>query len=100
MMKPVCKVEMNNEIAESDEFIAFIIKPDGDIGMFYQTDALSMGMAMQLCQRTFAEMLATLSEIDVEEIHNILGGPSKLEGVEVSIEIEDDCMEDSDYEEH
>ena len=98
MLDSKCSVTLNNEIAESDEFVAFIVRPDGDVGLFYKTDALTMGMAMQMCIKEFAILMEQCSEEEQKEIHAVLGGQAEdLSDDEIQIEIE---MENSEYEEY
>ena len=78
ILKPHCTVTMDQEIVESDEFLAFIVKSDGDVGMYYSTDAMTMGMAMQMCIREFTFLMSKISEEEQAEIHAILGGDPEI----------------------
>jgi len=76
MAKDKCIVIMDGIRHGGEEFIAVLPQPNGDMGFFYNTDALSMGMAMQMCARSFAKMINQLEEEDQSEIYSILGGPA------------------------
>lgn len=72
----ICTVTLNGETRVSTEYIAILTKPDGDAAFYYNADALTMGMAMRLCAKAFADMLNKLDELERNEINEILGGKS------------------------
>lgn len=57
----------------SDDFVAVLSKENGDASIFYNTDALTLGMAMKMVARAFVECMNGCSEEERQEITDILG---------------------------
>lgn len=75
MEQPVlCKVTMDGATHESDDFVAVLSRENGDASIFYNTDALTLGMSMRLVARAFVSAMAQLSEEDREAIREVLDG--------------------------
>ena len=68
-----CTVEMDGKTTTSDDFVAILSKENGDASIFYNTDALTLGMAMKMVARAFVECMDKCSEKEREEITEILG---------------------------
>lgn len=68
-----CTVEMDGKTTTSDDFVAILSKENGDASIFYNTDALTLGMAMKMVARAFVECMDKCPEREREEITEILG---------------------------
>ena len=71
--KIYCTVEMDGKTTTSDDFVAILSKENGDASIFYNTDALTLGMAMKMVARAFVECMDKCPEKEREEITEILG---------------------------
>ena len=71
--KITCTVEMDGKTTSSDDFVAILSKDNGDASIFYNTDALTLGMAMKMVARAFVECMDKCPEKEREEITEILG---------------------------
>ena len=71
--KITCTVEMDGKATTSDDFVAILSKENGDASIFYNTDALTLGMAMKMVARAFVECMDKCPEKEREEITEILG---------------------------
>lgn len=71
--KITCAVEMDGKTTTSDDFVAILSKENGDASIFYNTDALTLGMAMKMVARAFVECMDKCPEKEREEITEILG---------------------------
>lgn len=72
-MEPKCVVTMDGVTTESEDFVAVLAKENGDASIIYNTDALTMGMAMKMVAKSFVECMAELSEEERNEVTEILG---------------------------
>ena len=68
-----CTVEMDGKSTTSDDFVAILSKENGDASIFYNTDALTLGMAMKMVARAFVECMDKCPEKEREDITEILG---------------------------
>ena len=68
-----CTVRMDGEERTSDDFVAILSKEDGNASIFYNTDALTLGMAMKMIARCFAEAMQALSEEERSMVQEALG---------------------------
>ena len=68
-----CTVKMDGKSTTSDDFVAILSKENGDASIFYNTDALTLGMAMKMVARAFVECMDKCPEKEREEITEILG---------------------------
>lgn len=68
-----CTVEMDGKVTTSDDFVAILSKENGDASIFYNTDALTLGMAMKMVARAFVECMNECSEQERTEITEVLG---------------------------
>ena len=71
--KITCTVEMDGKTTISDDFVAILSKENGDASIFYNTDALTLGMAMKMVARACVECMDKCPEKEREEITKILG---------------------------
>lgn len=71
--KITCTVKMDGKTTTSDDFVAILSKENGDASIFYNTDALTLGMAMKMVARAFVECMDKCPEKEREEITEILG---------------------------
>ena len=73
MNAPKCVISMDGTTERSDDFIAIINNTDGTTSLRYNTDALSMGMAVKLVAKAYVEMLSNCSTKEREEIESVIG---------------------------
>lgn len=76
-----CEVVADNERNESTDFIAVLAKEDGNAQIFYNTDALTVGIAIKLLTNEYVKMMQDLDEKERYEILEILGdafNPDKI----------------------
>ena len=71
--KIMCTVEMDGKTTQSDDFVAILSKENGDASIFYNTDALTLGMAMKMVARAFVECMNMCTEEERTEITEVLG---------------------------
>lgn len=71
--KILCTVEMDGEVKQSDDFVAILSKENGDASIYYNTDALTLGMAVKMVARAFVECMHNCPEKERGEITEILG---------------------------
>ena len=72
-MDPRCEVVMDGKGYVSDDFVAILAKENGDASIYYNTDALTLGMAMKMVAKHFVESMAMLSDEERESVEQILG---------------------------
>lgn len=73
MKRASCTVTMDDEVSYSTDFIAILHHKNGDASIRYNTDALSLGMAVKMIARQYIEELNKCSEEERSEIEEILG---------------------------
>lgn len=71
--KIMCTVEMDGKVTQSDDFVAILSKENGDAAIFYNTDALTLGMAVKMVAKAFVECMDACTEEERAEITDILG---------------------------
>lgn len=69
----MCEITMDGTTHSSDDFVAILSKENGDASIFYNTDALTLGMSMKLIAKTFVEALSELSEEERAMVNDVLG---------------------------
>lgn len=74
-----CIVRMDGALYESDDFVAILSKKDGDTSIFYNTDALTLGIAFKLVAKEFIKCVEQCSPSEQQEIEAILGNVNILE---------------------
>ena len=67
-----CTVLMDGLMHESDDFVCVMAKENGDASIFYNTDALTLGMAMKMVAKSFVEAMHQLSEEERESVQEVL----------------------------
>lgn len=78
----VCTVRFEDELAYSNDFVAILAKEDGDITIYYNTDALTLGIAFKLVFSEFIKYLHKCSEEEQELILDTLNLQFLLDGLE------------------
>ena len=58
----LCTVEMDGKVTKSDDFVAILSKEDGSASITYNTDALTLGMALKLVAVEYTRCLSECSE--------------------------------------
>lgn len=71
--KILCTVQMDGDQHESDDFVAILARESGDASIFYNTDALTLGMAVKMVAKECARCLNDLSPEERKEVTDILG---------------------------
>jgi hypothetical protein len=74
-----CTVEMDGKTTTSDDFVAILSKENGDASIFYNTDALTLGIAMRMVTRAFVECMNECAEQERAEIAEVLGAGNPAE---------------------
>lgn len=69
----VCTVTMDGKEHSSDDFVAILSRENGDASIFYNTDALTLGMAMKMVAKAFVDAMGQLPEEERTEVSAILG---------------------------
>lgn len=68
-----CEVTMDGVTTVSDDFVCVLSRENGDASIFYNTDALTMGMTMKMVAKAFVDMMAQLTEEERISVQEILG---------------------------
>lgn len=68
-----CSVRLDDKVYNSTDFVAFLAQPSGDVSIFYNTDALTLGMALKMLARQFVECLEQCTEEERNQVEQILG---------------------------
>ena len=71
--KIMCTVEMDGSCTKSNDFVAVLSKENGDASIFYNTDALTLGMAVKMVARAFVQCMNECTEQERAEITEVLG---------------------------
>ena len=69
----LCTVTMDGKTHESDDFVAILARENGDASIFYNTDALTLGMAMKMVAKSFVDAMNELTEEERISIQEVLG---------------------------
>lgn len=86
MNKDICTVKMDEEVKQSNDFVAILAHENGDASLYYCTDALTLGMAMKMVARAFITEMNELSEEERSQIEAILGDAFIKEKVESDLQ--------------
>ena len=78
----MCTVEMDGKVTKSSDFVAILSKKNGDTSIIYNTDALTLGMALKMVALEFTRCLDKCSEEEQDEIRDILGTAYAVEAPE------------------
>ena len=81
-----CTVVMDNDAHVSDDFVCVMSRENGDASIFYNTDALTLGMSMKMIAKAFVDAMGALPEEERAMVSDILGDSffiAKPEGPEV-----------------
>ena len=74
-----CIIRMDGQLHESQDFVAVISRSNGDASIFYNTDALTLGMAMKMVAKEFVTCISQCTLAEQQEIQAILGDAFILE---------------------
>lgn len=78
----MCTVEMDGKVTKSNDFVAVLSKENGDASITYNTDALTLGMALRLVAVEFTRCLNKCTEEEREAIRSVLGEAYPVEAPE------------------
>lgn len=81
----MCIVEMDGKVTKSDDFVAILSKENGEASITYNTDALTLGMALRLVAVEFTRCLDKCTEEEREAIRSILGDAYPVEAPEEAV---------------
>jgi hypothetical protein len=70
---------MDGDLKESRDFVAVLMHQTGDASMYYNTDALSLGMAVKMIAKAFVECVSQCTLEEQQQIESILGDAFILE---------------------
>lgn len=68
-----CTVVMEGVEHTSDDFVVVLSRDNGDASFFYNTDAITLGMAMKMVAKAFVDSMGQLSEEEREMVSSVLG---------------------------
>lgn len=68
-----CNVTMDGRRVSSSDFVAVITKDTGDTAIMYNTDALTLGMAVKMVTMAFVRSMYECSPEERQQITEILG---------------------------
>ena len=77
--EPSCAICMDDETIDSKDFVAVTSNGDGNHSIYYNTDALSLGIAAKLITESFYNELNNLPEDQRKEVEACLFGGTKDE---------------------
>ena len=69
----ICTVVMDGNEHTSDDFVCILTREAGDASIFYNTDALTLGMAMKMVAVQFVKAMSELTEEERTQVQEILG---------------------------
>lgn len=75
----VCTVMMDGKEHTSEDFVCVMSRENGDASLFYNTDALTLGMAMKMVAKAFVDAMGQLPEEERTEVSAILGDSFAIE---------------------
>lgn len=75
----MCTVEMDGKVTKSSDFVAVLSKENGDTSIVYNTDALTLGMALRMVALAFTQCLNKCTDEEKAEIEEILAGSYPVE---------------------
>ena len=70
--QPTCTVVADGEVNSSSDYIALLYSPNGEATLHYNTDAVSLGMAIQMIAKKYREILDSYPEETRNEIREVL----------------------------
>lgn len=73
MEKNLCAVTMDGVTNTSEDFVAILSQENGDASIYYNTDALTLGMSLKLIAKEFVRCMNQCNEEERNEITAILG---------------------------
>lgn len=71
--KNFCAVTMDGETRQSSDFVAVLSKENGDASILYQTDALTLGMAVKMIAKEYVRCRNELTDEEKASIDEVLG---------------------------
>lgn len=74
-----CTVRMDGQLHESRDFVTVIGRESGDASIFYNTDALTLGMAVKMIAVEYVKCIGNCTPEDQQAIESILGEAFILE---------------------
>lgn len=77
----LCTVTMDGVEHTSDDFVAILSRENGDASIFYNTDALTLGMAMKMVAKSFVDAMHQLTEEERQSIQEVLGDAYVVESL-------------------
>ena len=69
----LCTVYMDGNEHTSEDFVCVMARENGDASLFYNTDALTLGMAMKMVAKAFVDAMHQLSDEERQSIQEVLG---------------------------
>lgn len=72
MQQTMCAVTIDGQFMSSDDFVAVLSKSNGSATLLFQTDALTLGIAISLITKAFKKSLAQCPEEEQQNIKDIL----------------------------
>lgn len=69
----LCTVVMDGAQHNAEDFVAILSKENGDASIYYNTDALTLGMAMKMVAKEFTRCMLECTVEERKQITDILG---------------------------
>lgn len=69
---PTCTVSMDGETAGSNDFITILNTPNNETMLYYSTDVITLGKAIQMLSKQYTAQLAKLPQETADEIREVL----------------------------
>ena len=73
VMPDVCTVRLGEDLKKSEDFVAILTDKEGKTSIYYQTDALTLGMAIKLVAKEFVLCMNKCTQEERDNITAILG---------------------------
>lgn len=70
--EPMCTIAMDGELHGSSDFVALTYSPNGEATLHYNTDAVSLGIAIKMIAQKYEEILSSYPIETQEEIREVL----------------------------
>ena len=80
-MPDVCTVRLGEDLKTSKDFIAILSDEEGKATVYYQTDALTLGMAIKLVSAEFVRCMNDCTQEERDKITAILGDAFAIQEV-------------------
>lgn len=85
--QPVCSVMLDGTVQVSDDFLAVLCDDEGHIGLFFHTDAATLGIAIKMISAEYIKIMQELSEDEQSAVTDLLGPAFSIEALDLEGEV-------------